>query len=178
MNKHVPNIISILRIILSLVLLLVIDTKLIFFVLVFIIGITDVADGAIARKYNLTSKTGALLDSFADLVFFMIILIILFLRYDSVIMDNLFFFTSVVTVKIITMLVSKIKHGEVVFIHTLANKLTGLLVFILIMMLPFELNKILIKAVLMLSIYAALEEMIIIIRDKEINLNRKSIWRK
>ena len=43
-----------------------------------ITGVTDVLDGAIARKYGTTSEKGAKLDSIADLLFYTLILIRIF----------------------------------------------------------------------------------------------------
>lgn len=178
MNKQVPNIISFLRILLSLLLLLVIDSKLLFVCVVLVIGITDVADGYIARKYNLVTKTGAQLDSVADLLFFMIIFIVLVLRYNWVVLDNSGLLSIVVAVKAISAILSKIKQGKIIFIHTIANKLTVLLIFFSIMILPFEVNKALVKWVFIVAILAAIEELGLIIKYKEINPDQKSIFRK
>ncbi|MDP4238514.1 MAG: CDP-alcohol phosphatidyltransferase family protein [Bacteroidota bacterium] len=178
MNKQVPNTISILRIILSLGLFWVIKTKLPFVGLVFVIGLSDVADGYIARKYKLVTKKGAQLDSIADLVFFIALLIILFIRYDWVIRNNLGLLLLVLVVKVTTVVVSKIRHGKIVFIHTYANKLTGFVIFLVIMILPFEVSPVLIKGVFGLAILAAIEELVIILKYKEINLNQKSIWKE
>jgi cardiolipin synthase len=66
-----PNVITLFRILLIPIYLLIFysgtENRILFSGLVFILaGISDVADGFIARRYNLESKLGALMDPFAD----------------------------------------------------------------------------------------------------------------
>ena len=68
MLKHIPNILTILRFIFIPIILYFIFTGnyilgIIFFT---ISGITDVLDGFIARKFNLVSNFGKLMDPLAD----------------------------------------------------------------------------------------------------------------
>ena len=68
---NLPNIITIFRMILIPIFIYVfhsdIENSLLWSGLIFLVaGISDVADGYIARKYNLTSKFGAILDPLAD----------------------------------------------------------------------------------------------------------------
>jgi len=68
---NIPNIITIFRIILIPIFLLIfnsnIENRVLYAGLVFLLaGLSDVLDGYIARKYNLTSRLGAVLDPFAD----------------------------------------------------------------------------------------------------------------
>ena len=68
MLKHVPNILTIIRFILIPIILFFIFTGnyLLGFVFFTISGITDILDGAIARKFNLISTFGKLMDPLAD----------------------------------------------------------------------------------------------------------------
>ena len=75
--KHLPNILTLIRLIMTLVFLamvlsvndqtgwLFIDTAFVIFV---VAGLTDIADGKIARKYDVTSKFGRMVDPLADKV--------------------------------------------------------------------------------------------------------------
>lgn len=78
MIKHLPNILTLLRLVMTLVFLamvlyspqfadqphwLFLDTAFVIFV---VAGLTDIADGKIARKYNVTSKFGRIVDPLAD----------------------------------------------------------------------------------------------------------------
>ena len=177
-NKSIPNIISILRIILSFVLLLTLDSDWIFSCLIILIGLTDIADGYIARRFNSVSKLGARLDSLADLIFFTIILWILYLRYEWILTDNYIWFLIIVLLKISTAVISKIKNGEFIFIHTIANKITGLFIFFSILILPFGVTDNLFRVVFFVGTIAAAEELAIVIVNRTVNVNQASIFKK
>ena len=68
MLKHVPNILTIIRFLLIPFILIYIFTGnyILAFVFFTLSGITDIADGCIARKYNLISNFGKLMDPLAD----------------------------------------------------------------------------------------------------------------
>ncbi len=68
MIKHIPNILTIIRIILIPVIIFYIFTGnyLLAFLFFTISGITDIADGFIARTFNLISNFGKLMDPLAD----------------------------------------------------------------------------------------------------------------
>lgn len=67
--KHVPNALSVTRIILALSLLIIPALTPLFLIIYTIAGITDMIDGPIARKFNVTSSLGANLDGTADYTF-------------------------------------------------------------------------------------------------------------
>ncbi len=68
MLKHVPNILTVIRFLLIPVIVFYIFTGnyILAFVFVTLSGITDIADGFIARKFNLISNFGKLMDPLAD----------------------------------------------------------------------------------------------------------------
>ena len=76
---NIPNLLSISRLFLvfPLILFLEINKPLYVFILIFIGGITDYLDGSIARKYNLKTRSGAILDPLSDKVFYLIPLVFL-----------------------------------------------------------------------------------------------------
>lgn len=68
MFKHIPNILTIIRFLLIPFILLniFIGNYILAFAFFTISGITDIADGFIARKFNLISNFGKLMDPLAD----------------------------------------------------------------------------------------------------------------
>lgn len=68
MLKHVPNILTLIRFILIAPIVVFIAKEQYIIAVIFLIlsGITDVLDGAIARKFNLITDFGKLMDPFAD----------------------------------------------------------------------------------------------------------------
>ena len=68
MLKHIPNILTIIRFILIPVILyfIFVENYILAFVFFTLSGVTDILDGAIARKFNLISTFGKLMDPLAD----------------------------------------------------------------------------------------------------------------
>jgi CDP-diacylglycerol--glycerol-3-phosphate 3-phosphatidyltransferase len=173
---NIPNLITISRIILSVVLLTVIDSVPLFLSIFFIAGLSDIADGYIARRFNMVTTVGAKLDSIADVVFNIAILSVLYIKFRWVLNDNLLLFIIVIAIKLLSVIISKIKFGKIMFLHTIANKITGILVFIAVPCLMFKMNNCYIITILGVAILAALEELLILIKDDEIDLNRKCLF--
>lgn len=100
-----------------------------FWLLFLICGITDIADGYVARKLKAETKRGAMLDSIADIVFVICcsIKLITILTVPSWIWCLVLI---IATIKVINQICAWIVHRRFVFPHTSANKLTGLMLFI------------------------------------------------
>ena len=127
--KHIPNILSVSRIVLGLPLLLVEVMTMPFWVLYVIAGMTDMLDGFLARRWGVEGKFGARLDSLADFVFVLAVGYKLFpwLKLS----DELWMMIGLIAlVKIINAISSYVVKHKIEFLHTKANKLTGFLLFI------------------------------------------------
>ncbi len=176
--KQIPNILSICRIGFSGMLLLFTGNPILFLIIYFLAGITDVADGYIACKYGWTSRTGALLDSLADAIFFLCIILIIWLNYKTVITDNLLWLVLILALKLCSLITGLIRFRKAVAIHTIANKAIGLLLFFSIPLILFSIPEFIINTIFIISLLPAIEEFLIILCCKELNMNRKSIFSK
>ena len=126
----VANIITGLRIILSVVLLLCPVFSPTFYSLYLLAGLSDMADGIIARKTNSVSEFGSRFDSIADLVFVVVCLIKILPVMDIPIW--LCVWTAVIFIfKIINIISGYVMQKKFVAFHTIMNKVTGLLLFVL-----------------------------------------------
>ena len=127
--KHLPNVLSALRMAGSIGLLFCDVTGWPFWVLYALCGISDMVDGWLARKLQAESKTGALLDSVADIVF--VICCALRLLPVLVIPTWLWVWAGVIVfIKLVNQVSALVIHKRCCFPHTSANKLTGLLLFL------------------------------------------------
>ena len=129
----IPNIITSLRMAGSLGLLFCNVTGAAFWMIYGLCGISDIADGWLARKLKCVTKTGALLDSLADICFVACcawqILPILELP------QWLWLWAGVIVVmKVVNQLLALVMYGRCCFPHTTANKWAGFLLFIAVPM--------------------------------------------
>lgn len=127
--KNIANYISISRIIMSLALLLT-DTFSIYFLIIYVYcGISDILDGLIARKRKNESKLGAILDSIADIIFVLIAMIKI-LPILNLTNGIIIWIVIIILVKIVNVICSYFYNKEIVLPHTIANKITGFILFI------------------------------------------------
>jgi CDP-diacylglycerol--glycerol-3-phosphate 3-phosphatidyltransferase len=94
-------------------------------------GLTDVLDGYTARKLNAQSTLGAKLDSIGDFVFYVLLIAYLATKHKEIVMPYLLFIIIIFLFRIINIVFGVIKYKQLIMIHTIANKLTGFLVFLL-----------------------------------------------
>ena len=130
--KRIPNLLSMSRIVLCLPLLLVDAMTVPFWVLYLIVGLTDMLDGFLARRWDVESQFGARLDSLADFVFVIAVGYKLFpyLKLPTALWMMIGFIALVKVVNAISSFVMKHRQGQSPFLHTKANKLTGVLLFV------------------------------------------------
>lgn len=122
--KDIPNLITITRILGTVVLLFIKPFSALFFVIYILCGISDVLDGIIARKMNLVSKKGQILDSIAD--FLMVILLLLvFVLNLNLPLWVIYWLVSIAVIRLTSLGVGFIRYRQLAFLHTYANKLTG-----------------------------------------------------
>ena len=126
--KSLPNAISALRF-LGAFCLLFFEVNSVFWIFYFICGLSDMADGYLARKLGCESKTGAILDSLADLVFvvcccFMLIPALAFPKWLWI------WGGVIVAIKVINQISALVMYKRCLFPHTVANKVTGVLLFV------------------------------------------------
>ena len=126
--KYIPNIITASRIVCSVFLLLIEPLSLWFLIIYLLCGISDIFDGYIARRTKSNSQFGATLDSVADAIFIGVLLII-FIPMFQWPLWILYWIGTIALVRFISLAVGFVKYHTFAFLHTYANKLTGLLLF-------------------------------------------------
>jgi Phosphatidylglycerophosphate synthase len=128
-ETHLPNVISELRIAGSIGLLFCDVKGWPFWSLYVLCGLSDILDGWLARRLHAESKTGAILDSVSDIIFVAFCAIRLSPVLD--IPTWLWIWAGIiVTIKIINQISALAVGKRFCFPHTLANKLTGFLLFL------------------------------------------------
>ncbi|MCL2570090.1 MAG: CDP-alcohol phosphatidyltransferase family protein [Firmicutes bacterium] len=128
--KHIPNILGVLRILMTIPIIFLTPFGIVSMVLYMGAGFTDMIDGPLARRIkDGRSQMGATLDSVADML--LVIVAIVFLMPAMDIWGWLFlFYIIALSFKIGSGFVGYVKHKEMVLLHTYTNKLLGFLLFI------------------------------------------------
>ena len=155
--ERLPNIITLSRIAGSLGLIFCDVAGVAFWVLYVLCGITDIADGWVARRFHAETKAGSILDSLADLVFvacccWQIIPILNFPKWLWI------WGGAIVTIKLINQICALVMYKKCVFPHTLANKATGLLLFICVPLTLYLESIIPIVIIAVMATFAAVQE--------------------
>ena len=153
--KRLPNVISELRIAGSIGLLFCDVRGWPFWSLYVLCGLSDILDGWLARRLHAETEAGAILDSVSDIVFVACCAIRLLPVLE--IPAWLWIWVGVIVIiKMVNQISALFVYKRFCFLHTVANKLTGLLLFLTVpgmfrSMIP-------ISIVAALATFAALQE--------------------
>ena len=136
MKKHIANIITGSRIVLSLPLLFIPLTSAWFYALYLICGLSDMIDGTVARRTKSASEFGARLDTVSDFVF-MTVALIKFVPHLHIPVWLWIWIGVIAIMKLGNAAWGFVRTKKLVAPHTVLNKITGLLLFFLPMTLGF-----------------------------------------
>lgn len=127
--RHGPNVISALRIIGALGLLFCKPAGAAFWAIYALCGISDMVDGWMARRLHAETRAGSILDSVADLSF-VVCCAIRLLPLLSIPSWLWIWAGIIIVIKIVNQVWALVVFKRFCFPHTVANKLTGFLLFL------------------------------------------------
>ena len=130
MIKHIANILTGCRILGSILLLFFPVFSWEFYIIYLLCGFSDMIDGTIARKTNSTSEFGSKIDTAADLVFVAVSLI-KFLPTIHIPQWLWIWGGVIAIIKIGNIIWGYVSKKQFISLHTIMNKVTGLLLFLL-----------------------------------------------
>lgn len=176
-KRSIPNLITLSRILGTIILLFIPPLTSLFFFLYTLCGISDAVDGWVARKTNTSSEFGAKIDSIADL-FFYVLVIIKLIPILRILLPGWFWLiiSFVVLVRLISYLTAAIRFHRFSSLHTKMNKITGASVFLLpyFLLLPFA--KIYCFIVAAVAFLSSVEDLILNIIRNEYHSNMKGLF--
>ena len=158
MKRHIPNIITLSRIPMAVALPFVQFAPAVFWTLYLLCGLSDILDGAVARLTGTVSRLGERLDTPADIVF-VAVWMVLFIPAINV-GRWLWIWTGIIAfIKVVNVISGLAMKKGFVAKHTPANKATGILLFLLPMIVLWEVIKVpCIILVSLLATFAAVQE--------------------
>ena len=167
--KNIANYLSISRAIMSIILAISETFSFPFYIIYIYCGISDMLDGYVARRTKSTSKIGARLDSIADIIF-VIVAIVKILPVLSLSNGIVIWAIIITLIKMINVICSFIYYKKLVLLHTIANKITGLILFIAPLII-INTNSIILEIIIcIVAIFSAIQEGHYI-RTKKIDIN-------
>lgn len=155
--KNLPNAITILRVLGAVCLLFFDVGSFAFWAIYFACGVSDMMDGYLARRLRCESKTGAILDSLADLVF---VACCCYQLIPALVFPNWLWLWggAIATIKVITQISALVMYKKCLFPHTMANKVTGVLLFVGIPLTVFLESIVPMAVVAAIATFAAVHE--------------------
>ena len=166
MTKHIANILTVCRIFGSILLLFFPTFSVDFYITYILCGFSDMIDGTIARKTNSASKFGSQLDTIADIIF---VAASLFKLLPAIqIPQWLWIWGGVISViKISNIIWGYVSKKQFISLHTIMNKATGLLLFLLPLTISFVELKYIGIVVCSVATLSAIQEGFYVIMDSE-----------
>ena len=166
MGKHIANILTGCRIFGSILLLFFPALSAGFLITYILCGFSDMIDGTIARKTNSTSKLGSQLDTIADFIF---VVVSLFKLLPAIHIPGwLWIWGSVIAViKISNIIWGYVSKKQFLSLHTIMNKVTGLLLFLLPLTISFAEWEHIAIAACSIATLSAMQEGVSVITDGE-----------
>ena len=157
MAKHIANILTGCRILGSILLLFFPAFSVAFYIIYLFCGFSDMIDGTVARKTNSTSQFGSQLDTIADLVF---VVVAIFKLLPVIHLPGwLWIWGGAIAVfKLVNIVLGFVRRKKLVVLHTVLNKTTGLLLFLLPLTLQFIVPTYSLAVVCTVATIAALQE--------------------
>ena len=151
------NSITYIRILCSIAILFCPVFSVVFYALYITAGLTDIADGWVARKTNTVSEFGSKLDTIADFIFVVVCLFKLIPVLD--IPTWLYVWIGIIAlIKVINIVSGYVVQKQFVAIHSVMNKTMGVLLFVLPLTISFIDLKYSAAVVCIIATFAAVQE--------------------
>lgn len=174
MKKHIPNIISSLRIVAAASLFFFTTISSSFLSIYLFCGFTDFIDGTLARKFDAASLLGAKLDTAGDVItYFSLAKILIF--HNLVPLWILLWMGIALLGFLVSAVIAKKRFGKFYFVHSLFGKLLGVSLFTLPFLISWFSEKVGLSMVCLVASIAAVESIIIQSKSKTAHLDVLSL---
>lgn len=173
--RHTANIITFLRIPLSVAMIFSPPFSLLFWSMYICSGLSDLLDGFVARKLHQQSEFGAKLDSISDSVFAVSIAVCA-LKYITF---PFWIWICIIVIALIRFIgygLGFYKYNTFASLHTYSNKITGLLIFISPLIYLISGLTVTSLILIIFSLFSSVEEILITIKCKNLSRNIKGIF--
>lgn len=174
----IPNLLSLLRLILVplLIGLAMYEQAQLFLLLLAVSLVSDVLDGYVARKLQQTSELGAKLDSWGDILTYGAMIFGLYFIWPTIFIAQAGYLFAAMLSFILPLLLALSRFGSYPSYHTLGAKITAILMAPAYYLLILWDSELFFRAVILLRVLVAIEEMAITFALKRPKSNVDSIF--
>ena len=175
---NLPNALSISRaVLLPLLYYFVLsDMPTAFLISYIILGSTDYFDGFFARRLNLTSELGKTLDSVADIFFYVSTAWFIHRLFPHYLGPNNNLMIAFFSIFFLSFVVSWVRCGKPIMMHTFLLKLNGVMVYLLVIASFFVDTSGFIALIFVIYLLGFTEEIIIFLKYGEVDPDTPSLW--
>lgn len=143
MKNKIPNILLYSRFLLTVIIITItfyplFNSKVIVLSLMYLGLLSDVFDGIIARKLNVSSEKFRVIDTVFDLLFYFSILVYVFSINSRVFLENKIFILIILSLEALMYFISLIRFGKLPSPHAILSKFWGLYIIIEFTLLIFQ----------------------------------------
>lgn len=139
--------------------------------------LTDLADGWLARTYQIESKRGAFLDSLGDTVLLLAAIFGIWTFHRDVILDNALLCGSAIALWLLEDVAALLRYGRLSSFHTYVSKVAGYLLSVYVgVLFVFGHYPWLLQLSTGLSILGSLEEFVLLALLREWRSDVEGLW--
>ena len=161
------NLITAVRVLCSLIIIFTPIFSPLFYLLYLAAGLSDVIDGAAARRLKQVSEFGARFDTTADMIFFWVVFVKIALV--GYIFNWMWILIAIIAIiKVTNIVLGLMYQRKLVAKHTVLNKITGTLIFLIVLfvsMIPKSLFNVAAALICIIAAFASIQEFIYIQND-------------
>ena len=173
----IPNCITSLRIVGTASLLFIDPLTELFYIIYTLSGLSDLADGFVARATHTTSELGSKLDTIADLLLYAVMIIRVFpVLWERLAVWIWYVLAAALVIRVISYAYVAVCHPQLSAMHTYGNKATGLLAFLVPYFLLLTNATPACGVVVIAAVLSSSEELAIHLVTGEYDPSRKSIF--
>lgn len=173
-----PNALTLARVVFLPLLFVLADpqTETAFVVIYAVVGATDFLDGKVARALGQTSNLGKMLDSLADIPFYLATCYFIYRLHPEYLYPNMTLLLAFLGLFVLSFAVSGIICRKPLLMHTSLLRLQAVLVYLLVILSAFFDTTLFVTVILVLYIAAFTEEILIFIIHGEVDPDSPSIF--
>ena len=177
--RHIPNVLSLSRIPLSIAMLFLAKWRVVFVCVYAVAGLTDMSDGFLARRFGWQSDLGSKFDGLADAtwIFSMMAVVFLVLRIKFKLYVYIAF-AVILAVRIVNLAFTRIKFKQWGALHSSLVRYSGIPLYLIAPYCVWTRKgpSALLLAALCVVFLSVVEETLILAQLEEYDMNTKSIW--